>query len=628
MCGITGFIDYNKRTKGDVIIRMTNSLHHRGPDDNGTFFDQKDNYNIGLGQTRLSILDLSPNGRQPMFFRKWIIIFNGEIYNFKEIGKQLIGAGYELISGSDTEVILKAFDYWGIEAVHKFIGMFAFVIYHKEKETIHIFRDRAGVKPLFYYYNNGLLLFGSELKSFHQHPNFEKRINQDNLALFLQYNYVPTPYSIFDNTHKLDPGSYIKIELKKQTFEIHKYWSIESVYNQPKLNISYSEAKEELEQLLINAFSYRMVSDVPVGMFLSGGYDSSAVAAILQANSKDRLKTFTIGYEENEFDESRYAKMVANHIGSEHYLKIIRPNDVGAVLQKLPFIYDEPFADNSVVPTILVSQFAREHVKVALSGDAGDEIFAGYNKYDRSISLTNLPNVVQSFLSGTMNLINPERIPVLKNTYNFSTRYNKMKNIWSNKTPDNALKIISQFVSNKDLKKYLLANTHEKSTYFDIASKLNQQNSPLNKLLAIDYKTFLLDNNLAKVDRATMAVGLEGREPFLDHRIIEFAARLPDNYKLRNGVHKSILKDIVHKYIPKKIMDRPKMPFLAPLSKWLGNDLKSYYIDYINEDKIKKDGFFSNDVVKLRDDFLKGKKVNNRKLWNILVFQMWKEKWD
>ena len=412
MCGITGFIDYNKRTKDDVIIRMTNSLHHRGPDDNGTFFDQKDNYNIGLGQTRLSILDLSPNGRQPMFFRKWIIIFNGEIYNFKEIGKQLIGAGYELISGSDTEVILKAFDYWGIEAVHKFIGMFAFVIYHQEKETIHIFRDRAGVKPLFYYYNNGLLLFGSELKSFHQHPNFEKRINQDNLALFLQYNYVPTPYSIFDNTHKLDPGSYIKIELKKQTFEIHKYWSIESVYNQPKLNISYSEAKEELEQLLINAFSYRMVSDVPVGMFLSGGYDSSAVAAILQANSKDRLKTFTIGYEENEFDESRYAKMVANHIGSEHYLKIIRPNDVGAVLQKLPFIYDEPFADNSVVPTILVSQFAREHVKVALSGDAGDEIFAGYNKYDRSISLTNLPNVVQSFLSGTMNLINPERIPV------------------------------------------------------------------------------------------------------------------------------------------------------------------------------------------------------------------------
>ncbi len=627
MCGITGFIDYNNNTDKNILINMTSALHHRGPDDYGIFIEDNEVCKIGLGQTRLSILDLSQNGHQPMYHNNLIIVFNGEIYNFKEIGSELIKKGYIIKTNSDTEIIIKAFECWGEKAIDKFIGMFAFVIYNKEKKQVYIYRDRAGVKPLFYYEKNGLILFSSELKSFHEHPNFEKRINQDNLALFLQYNYVPTPYSIFDNTHKLEPGSYIKIELKKRTFEIYKYWSIESVYNQPKLNISYSEAKEELEQLLISAFSYRMVSDVPVGMFLSGGYDSSAVAAILQANSKDRLKTFTIGYEENEFDESRYAKRVANHIGSEHYLKIIRPNDVDAVLQKLPFIYDEPFADNSVVPTILVSQFAREHVKVVLSGDAGDEIFAGYNKYDRSISLTNLPNVVQSFLSGTMNLINPERIPILKNTYNFSTRYNKMKDIWSNKTPDNALKIISQFVTNKDLKKYLLANIQEKSTHFDISSKLNQQNSPLNRLLAIDYKTFLLDNNLAKVDRATMAFGLEGREPFLDHRIIEFAAKLPDNYKLRNGVHKSILKDIVHKYIPKKIMDRPKMPFLAPLSKWLGSDLKNYYIDYINEDKIKKDGFFSNDVIKLRDDFLKGKKVNNRKLWNILIFQMWKDKW-
>lgn len=627
MCGITGLIDYRKNTSEAVLQKMTKSLHHRGPDDKGVFFEQNDQAVIGLGQTRLSILDLSQNGHQPMYFKNWVIVFNGEVYNYEEIAKELKLKGYSFVSDSDTEVILKAFDCWGINAVQKFIGMFAFAIYDKEEQELYLFRDRAGVKPLYFYQKDGLVLFGSELKVFHEHDGFEKRIDQDHLALFLQYNYIPTPYSIFKNTFKLAPGSFVKIKLAQQSFETTEYWSIEEVYNQPKLNISYEEAKEELERLLLDAFSYRMVADVPVGMFLSGGYDSTAVAAMLQANNKERLKTFTIGYDENEFDESTHAQKVADHIGTDHHLKIVRPDDVRDILKMLPFVYDEPFADNSVVPTLLLSQFAREQVKVALSGDAGDEIFAGYNKFNRSLSFTKMPRTVQSLLSGTMGLINPERIPILKNSYNFPTRYYKMRKIWRNKTPDYAMKVISEYITDQDLKKYLTTQTAQKKTYFDIADQLNSGNEPLNKLLAIDYKTFLLDNNLMKMDRATMAVGLEGREPFLDQRIIEFAARLPANYKLRNGTNKAILKDIVHNYVPKEIMDRPKMPFLAPLSKWLQKDLRNYYQSYINEETIKKDGFFSNEVIKLRDEFLGGKGINNQKLWNILVFQMWMEKW-
>ena len=627
MCGITGIIDFKRRTEKETLIKMTKALAHRGPDDYGVYFDELDEAIVGLGQTRLSIIDLSEKGHQPIYFKHWVIIFNGEIYNYQEISEQLRQLGHSFDSGSDTEVIIKAFDQWGPKAVDKFIGMFAFVIFDKAQRELYIFRDRAGVKPLFYSFQNGLLLFGSELKSLFEHKNYVKEIDYDNLSLFLQYNYVPTPYSIFKNTFKLAPGHFLKLTLKTQKITTEKYWSIEDTYNQPKLDISYQEALIELERLLISSFKYRMVSDVPVGTFLSGGYDSTAVAAILQANHSGKLKTFTIGYDESEFDESHYAKKVANYIGTDHHQKIIGPNDVKGIIEKLPFVYDEPFSDNSVVPTLLVSQFARQHVKVALSGDAGDEIFAGYDKFNRSLSFTKYPSMVQSLLSGTMGLINPERIPFLSKTYNFPARYEKMKRIWTDKSPDKAMKLISQYMTAGELDKYLRHKPIEKNTYFDIADQLNNSIDPLNKLLAIDYKTFLMDNNLAKVDRATMAFGLEGREPFLDQRIIEFASRLPSEFKIRNGRNKSILKDIVHKYVPKELMDRPKMPFLAPLSKWFSNDLKEYYLDYISPERIEKDGIFSSEIIQLRDRFLSGEKINNQKLWNVLVFQMWKDKW-
>jgi asparagine synthase (glutamine-hydrolysing) len=627
MCGIAGFIDFTKSTSKDTLKSMTDQLLHRGPDDSGLFHEETDHATIGLGHRRLSIIDLSSSGHQPMMFNNFTIVFNGEIYNYKEIQESLRIEGYSFNSTSDTEVILKAFDCWGTKAVDRFIGMFAFVLYDKRKQEVFIFRDRAGVKPLYFYHKNGVMLFASEIKSFHQHPAFDKILDHDSLALFLQYNYIPTPYCIFKDTVKLEPGHFLKIDLKSKKVIKEKYWDVVDCYNQPKLDISYDEAVLETEKILKKAFLYRMVADVPVGLFLSGGYDSTAVAALLQSQSTDKLKTFTIGYAEEAFNEAPEAKKVAEFLGTDHTEQYCTAQDTAEILGQLPFIYDEPFADNSVVPTYLVSKLAKTKVKVALSGDAGDEIFAGYDKFNRAIKFTKYPPALQSLMSAVMKKIPSRKIPVFNKTYNFATRYDKMQEIWEHQDPNVAMKVISQFITETEARAYLQEDFVNKKTFFDIADQLSGDNDGLNKLLAVDYKTFLLDNNLTKVDRATMAVSIEGREPILDHNILEFASRLPAEYKIRNGENKHILKTIVHKYVPREIMERPKKPFLAPLTVWFKDTLKDYYYEYLDENKLKQDGVFTSEIISLRNDYLKGKQVNHQKLWNILMFQMWKEKW-
>ncbi len=627
MCGIAGFIDYTKSTSKDTLKSMTDQLSHRGPDDSGLFFEESDHASVGLGHRRLSIIDLSPLGHQPMVFNELTITFNGEIYNYLEVQKLLKKEGYIFNSTSDTEVILKAFDCWGTKAVEQFIGMFAFIIYNKTKQEVLIYRDRAGVKPLYYYEKNGVVLFASELKSFHEHPAFEKQLDHDSLALFLQYNYVPTPYCIFKDATKLEPGHYLQIDLKSRKIKKEKYWDVVDCYNQPKLDISYDEAVLETEKILKKAFAYRMVADVPVGIFLSGGYDSTAIAALLQSERTDKLQTFTIGFAENAFNEAPEAKKIADYLGTEHTEKYCTAENASDILEKLPFIYDEPFADNSVVPTYLVSQLASTKVKVALSGDAGDEIFAGYDKFSRAINFTNYPAGLQSIVSKAMSRIPANKIPVLNKTYNFTTRYDKMIEIWEHKDPSVAMKVISQYITEAEARMYLQQDFQNRKTYFDISPQLGNGNDALNKLLAIDYKTFLLDNNLTKVDRATMAVSLEGREPMLDHNILEFVSRLPSNFKIRDGQNKHILKTIVHKYVPKNLMDRPKKPFIAPLGIWFKDTLKEYYYEHLNENKLKAEGIFSKEIIKLRNDYLSGKQVNHQKLWNVLIFQLWKKKW-
>lgn len=348
------FINFKTNSNIVVLDKMVSTLHHRGPDDRG---GEVFNYNeamIGLGHTRLSIMDLSPAGHQPMHFEHLSIVFNGEIYNFKEIKNELFTLGHQFKSESDTEVILHAFLEWGKTCVSKFNGMFVFVIFNKLSLEVTIIRDRAGVKPLFYYWKDGLFLFASELKAFHQHPRFEKKINENALHQYMDFGYVPTPYCIFENCGKLEPGHILTFSTSKKSFEITKYWDVNDFYRLPKLNISYNEAKEEVEKILLSAFEYRMVADVPVGVFLSGGYDSTAVAAMLQSSRSEKLRTFTIGFEEGN-NESPFAKEIANFIGTDHNEFYCTTKEAQEIIPSLPFFYDEPFADSSAIPTILVS---------------------------------------------------------------------------------------------------------------------------------------------------------------------------------------------------------------------------------------------------------------------------------
>ena len=629
MCGITGFIDFKKKTDIDVLRKMSDAMLHRGPDDGGCEVYEASGAAIGFGQRRLSILDLSPLGHQPMHFGDLIVNFNGEIYNFKEIRKELEEKGYSFHSWSDTEVILKGYDCWGIDVVQKFIGMFAFALYDKRKQQVILLRDRAGVKPLYYYWNEEILLFGSELKALYAHPAFEKKIDVNSVALFLQFSYIPAPHSVFHRTYKLLPGHYLTIDLASREQQLTKYWDVFDHYNKPKLELSDSEAIAETDRLLKNAYEYRMVADVPVGLFLSGGYDSSSVAALLQTGRGEKLKTFTIGFHENEFNEAPEAKKIAGYLGTDHTEWYLTAKEAGSVLDRLPEIYDEPFADNSTVPTVLVSVLARKQVKVALSADGGDEIFGGYNKFNQAEKYTSQwPPFFQSLVSGTMSLMNPEYIPFFNNQYNFATRYEKMRLIWKSHDPVTAVKYISQYITEKEVESFLGRPFERYHTFFEDGGLLQHNDGVVNRLLAVDYKTFLVDNNLVKMDRATMSVSLEGREPMLDHRVIEFLAQLPSSLKIRNGVNKWLLKEVVHRYIPKELMERPKRPFIAPLMVWFREELKEQLRYYLSEKCLSATGVFAfGPIIQLRDEYLAGKKVNYQKLWQVLMFQLWYDRW-
>lgn len=610
---------------------MTDALIHRGPDGSGYEFIEHSDYSIGLGHRRLAIIDLSETGKQPMKFENLWITFNGEIYNFKEIKKELETNGHQFIGHSDTEVILHAFSEWGIKCIDRFIGMFAFVIYDNEKEELTCVRDRAGVKPFFYYWDKNVFLFASELKSFDQHPKFKKDINLDAVAAFMQFGNVPTPYCIYKDCFKLKPGHHLNLKLKTKHLELKKYWDVYDAYNTPKLDISFDEAKVETEKILKSAFDYRMVSDVPVGVFLSGGYDSSLLTAILQKDRSEKLKTFTIGVPDIGLNEAEYAKDVAKHLGTEHYEYTCTQKEALELIDDLPHYYDEPFADSSAIPTTMVCKMARKQVTVALSADAGDEIFAGYNRYDYLMrygkKLNQIPSFLRALTVGSMNAIPAEKIPVLKNKYNFSNRYEKLKGLLKDPSPKNLMLNLSRQYSEDQLKHIMAFPFNNLETAYLSEDLKHQFYSPLAYMMAIDYQTYLVDDILQKVDRASMSASLEGREPFLDHRIIEWAAQLPDDFKYYKGRKKHILKEITHQYLPKKLMDRPKQGFAIPIDNWLTNDLKEKVLYYLNDSKIEQQGIFQVDFIqKLKRDFYSGKKELAQKLWYVLMFQMWYEK--
>lgn len=625
MCGIAGFVDFKHSSDNGQLERMVKQLNHRGPDASGTKIIELDSARIGLGHARLSIIDLSSLGHQPMAFEHLYIVFNGEIYNYKEVRNELCQKGRCFRTNSDTEVILQAYDEWGPQCVNKFIGMFAFAILDTRNSTLEFFRDRAGVKPLFLYLGENVLLFASELKSFHEHPSFAKQINRQVLHAYLNSGIIKGSQSIFENVEKLEPGTHLHIDLRtgKKSYSI--YWDAASFLNEGISSISYEDAVEELHSLLISACKYRMVSDVPVGVFLSGGYDSTAVTSILAAYSAERIKTFTIGFEVGN-NEAPFARETAKRLGTDHHEYTCTTADAQEIIPNLPFYYDEPFADSSAIPTILVSQFARKKVTVALSADGGDELFAGYTRYqdvaDHFIRLKKLG--LTGKLAMQMACSFGGAILPLKYRHQFE---GAVKSI-GRKNDVEAFKLLYD-VMHRIPKQYhnLIVGTDNYRAYgssYDQMVTYDLRNYPL----LHDFTHYLPDDILTKVDRATMSVSLEGREPLLDHRLFEFAAKLPYEYK-RNGIHgKRILKEIVHKYVPAEVMERPKTGFSIPLTHWFKTDLRPLLQDTLAFDNVKKSGLMKPEVVqKILHDFDNDKLHYKPLIWKILMLQMWAEKW-
>lgn len=607
---------------------MTNSLAHRGPDDHSELVINNQFAQIGLGHRRLSIIDLSTNARQPMYddTQRYCIAYNGEVYNYKEIRDELLNKGVVFNSDSDTEVILKAYIQWGIESLHKLIGMFAFVIFDNVKAELFFCRDRAGVKPFFYYWKDNLFLFGSELKIFHQHPYFNKSLDRASLALFLRYGYISAPNTIFKSTYKLRPGHYLKLNLQTRQYEERQYWNVNDFYRQEKIDISENDAIRHTEKLLTKAFHYRMVSDVPVGIFLSGGYDSTAVTSILQKDSTNKLKTFTIGFFDDRYNEAPYAKKIANYLGTEHTEKYCTEKEALDIVPRLPFIYDEPFGDSSAIPTYLLSQITTQSVKVALSADGGDEIFGGYNQYNVALKynawLKKVPWHLRNVFARAIHFL-----PLLK-LLKFGDKSNKLRKLLlliDSNDISQILRTLQTKFSATELQDLLLELPTIPTTPFD---QKHNDNDNLDSMLSIHYQTFLVDDVLQKVDRATMSLSLEGREPLLDHNLIEFIARLPIQIKYKNYTNKKILKDIVHKHIPKELVDRPKKGFGVPLAKWIRTDLKPLVEHYLSNSAISKDGIFNPaEITKIKNFYLTHNVVGVQKIWYLLVFQMWQEKW-
>ncbi len=632
MCGITGIIDRSNLSFDIETLRaMTDALVHRGPDGFGYKHWSCCNSNIGFGHRRLSIIDLSEGGAQPMQKHNSWLTFNGEIYNFKEIQKELKEKGYSFRSNSDTEMILSAYDCWGMDCVKRFRGMFAFAIFDEEKRKILLVRDRIGIKPLFLYQSSGLTLFASELKSFHKHPKFNKELNKHAVQLYFKYGFVPSPLSIFKNTHKLKPGYILEMNLENNDIKEIQYWNPNDyVTNEEYQNLSLEEIEQRVESLLQESFEYRLVADVPVGVFLSGGYDSSLVTALLQKDRTEKINTFTIGFENDTYNESPHAEKVAKHLGTNHYTHICTKKETQDIIPILPHYYDEPFADSSAIPTFLVSKITSEHVKVALSADGGDELFSGYNRNKRFVSIKNdldkIPKLFRRSLSSLTQLISNAYI----NSPNKSIRWDKISSVLKDSSLLEIINIYPQYFTDSIINK-IISNQKNSSKFLnpleDLKGNLKGIKDEFNALLSFDYQSTLTNDMLVKVDRASMANSLEGRDPMLDHKIYEFISSIPSEKKMYGGELKYFLKNITHKYIPKSIMQRPKMGFGIPINDWLKNDLNYLIQDNLNNQELDRHGIFNTKKMSKLIKTVSNYTDNNNQLWLILSFQMWAKKW-
>jgi asparagine synthase (glutamine-hydrolysing) len=640
MCGIAGILGSSDPELRTAVQRMISSIRYRGPDDSGVWIDER--LGIGLGHARLSILDLSPEGHQPMVSAsgRYVISYNGEVYNFADLRTEREHAGAKFRGHSDTEVMLAIFEEWGIEkAVQRFVGMFAFALWDRHTRTLTLGRDRLGEKPLYYGWQGETFLFGSELKALRAHPASRAEVDRNALALLLRHNYIPAPYSIYQGISKLLPGCLLTVSLSQRNPRIAPYWSgkqaIEAGLTHP-FEGSESAAVAALEALLKDAVGQQMVADVPLGAFLSGGVDSSTVVALMQTQSSRPVKTFTIGFHEEGYDEAQHAKLVARHLGTEHTELYVMPKEAMDVIPRLPALYDEPFSDSSQIPTFLVSELARRHVTVSLSGDGGDELFGGYNRYFWATNIWRrvgwVPQPLRAALAGALTALPPSAwngvfrglsrfLPVDWRYASPGDKLHKLAEVLAVRTPE---EIYLGLVSHWKQPTEIVCGTHEPPTVLTDSARWADLPDFEQRMMYLDQMTYLPDDILTKVDRAAMAVSLETRVPLLDHRVVEFAWSLPLSMKIRHGQGKWLLRQVLYRHVPKELMERPKMGFGVPIDMWLRGPLKGWAEELLDEARMQREGYFNPRPIREKwEEHLSGRRNWSYYLWDVLMFQAW-----
>ncbi|HZM94927.1 MAG TPA: asparagine synthase (glutamine-hydrolyzing) [Vicinamibacterales bacterium] len=647
MCGFAGVLStagFSRDELGDHIDRMTGPIAHRGPDDKGTWIDE--HAGVAFGFRRLAIIDVSPLGHQPMTSPsgRYVIVFNGEIYNFKELRRELEGSGFRFRGGSDTEVMLAAFDHWGVrEGLRHLVGMFASAVWDVHRRELLLVRDRLGKKPLYVYREPGLITFGSELKALVAGPSFDRTIDRTALASYLRYLYVPAPRSIFERAVKVPPAHLLAVSDPRLPLpKAEPYWSLREVAADGLLHPfdgSPADAIDALDSQLADAVSRRMCADVPLGALLSGGIDSSTVVAFMQEASSRPVKTYTIGFSEEEFDEARHAARVAQHLGTDHTELMLTGDDACALVPRMPDIFDEPLADPSQLPTLLVSQLARREVTVALCGDGGDELFGGYNRY----------------VYGTRVLSRLERVPpgirrrvgagigrVSSTTWDRMHRFTAavLPHVPAEHFGERVLKLghVMNAESVGDMYRSLLSAwqhpadvVSEEPIGFDQNETILNGCEPadlLDRMMLADQLVYLPDDLLAKVDRASMAVSLEVRAPLLDHRVVEFSWRLPRALKLRDGVGKWILRQVLYRRVPQTLVERPKMGFSVPIDRWLRGPLKQWASELLAPDQLARTGLLNPSAIVEGWRGLQLGRPAGAALWAVIMFQAWRERWQ
>lgn len=659
MCGLVGYFDAHPSYESQSVIEgMMTALHHRGPDDAGRWWDAA--HELVLGHRRLSILDLSAEGHQPMTSAsgRFVLSYNGEIYNFAELRAELAARGHSFRGHCDTEVMLAAFEEWGVEeALKKFVGMFAFALWDATQAALYLARDRIGEKPLYYGWCRGAFFFGSELKALGRHPSFRPEINRDALALYLRHNYIPQPYSIFQGIYKLTPGCMLRLpraalaagaasfspapEDGNSTLKPKRYWSAKQAAEEGSRHPFSGDdrsAVDELEKALKDAISKQVIADVPLGAFLSGGIDSSTVVALMQSLSSQAVRTFSIGFEEGEYNEAQHAKRVARHLGTAHTELYVTPREAQEVIPLLPTLYDEPFSDSSQIPTFLVSRIARSGVTVSLSGDGGDELFGGYERYLWTARAWNclrwLPSWGRDVAAGSLRLASPRAWdglwrtmnPVLPHSWRFRDAGQKAQRLAEVLQARSVGDLYFQLVSHWRSPAKVVFGSKEPPTVLTQPGLWPVGLDHQQRMMFLDLVSYLPDDIMVKVDRASMGVSLESRAPFLDHRIVEFVLRLPLRFKIRNGETKWVLRRLLERYLPRPLFERPKMGFGVPVDLWLRGALRGWAEELLAEKRLQSEGFFDPAPIRqIWQEHLLGRRDWSAYLWDILMFQAWWE---